>query len=161
MISCCGGIAPPHRTPVAHRKLAIVSSRPNATSPASYSLTGLALSQHPATRMPTTRRTRRHANQPGLLAKKYNSTSQARIAKHIRGLLWERDAPTLQPRRMRDASGLGSRSAGNFEAGLFDLDNEIAGEAALDAQRALDPLRGLGDDVLVEPLAGGLVQWPD
>src|ERR1700731_4067258 len=48
----------------------------------------------------------------------------------------ERNAPTPQPRRMRDASGLGSRSAGNLETGLFDLDDEIAGETGLDAQRA-------------------------
>src|SRR6266851_6500263 len=62
---------------------------------------------------------------------------------------------------MRDASGLGIRSAGDLEPGLFDLEEEIAGEAGLDAQRALDPLPGRGDDILVEPLAGGVVQWPD
>jgi len=42
-----------------------------------------------------------------------------------------------QPRRMRDASGLGIRSAADLEPGLFDLDNEIAGEAGFDAR--LDP----------------------
>src|SRR6267154_1034423 len=62
---------------------------------------------------------------------------------------------------MRDAPGLGGRSVADLEAGLFDLDDQIAGEADLDAQRALDPLPGLGDDILVEPLAGGLVQRPD
>src|SRR5712671_4416469 len=62
---------------------------------------------------------------------------------------------------MRDASGLGIRSAGDLETGLFDLDDEIAGEAGLDAQRALDPLPRLGDDIFVEPLARRLVQRPD
>src|SRR5438067_3447097 len=61
---------------------------------------------------------------------------------------------------MRDAPGLGSRSAGDLEPGLFDLDQEIAGKAGLDAQGAFDPLPGLGDDILVEPLAGRLVQRP-
>ena len=66
-----------------------------------------------------------------------------------------------QPRRMRDASGLGIRSAADLEPGLFDLDKEIAGEAGLDAQGALDPLPGLGDDILVEPLARRVIQRPD
>jgi len=70
-------------------------------------------------------------------------------------------APPPQPRRMRDASGLGIRSAGDLEPGLFDLDDQIAGEAGLDAECALDPLPGLGDDILVEPLACRLVQRPD
>jgi hypothetical protein len=35
-------------------------------------------------RMPTTRRTRRQANQPGLLLKRYSSTSQAKMANPIR-----------------------------------------------------------------------------
>src|SRR4030088_2399077 len=61
---------------------------------------------------------------------------------------------------MRDASGLGIRSAGDLETGLFDLDDEIAGEAGLDAQGALDPLPRLGDDILVEPLAHRVVQRP-
>ena len=43
---------------------------------------------------------------------------------------------------MRDASGLGIRSAGDLETGLFDLDDEIAGEAGLDAECAFDPLQG-------------------
>jgi hypothetical protein len=79
----------------------------------------------------------------------------------IRGLLRERDAPTPQPRRIRDASGLGCRSAGDLETGLGDLDDQIAGEAGFDAQCALDPLPGLGDDVLIEPLASRFVQRPD
>src|SRR5438874_12415194 len=62
---------------------------------------------------------------------------------------------------MRDASGLGSRSAGDLEPGLYDLDDEVAGKASLDAQGALDPLPRLGDDILVEPLARRLVQRPD
>jgi len=66
-----------------------------------------------------------------------------------------------QPRRMRDASGLGIRSAADLEPGLFDLDEEVAGEAGLDAQGALDPLPGLGDDILIEPLARRLVERPD
>jgi hypothetical protein len=41
-----------------------------------------------------------------------------------------------QPRRMRDASGLGIRSTGDLEPSLFDLDDQIAGEAGLDAERA-------------------------
>ena len=53
-----------------------------------------------------------------------------------------------QPRRMRDASGLGSRLAGDLEPGLFDLLQEIAGEAGLDAQGALDPLPGLRHHIL-------------
>ena len=57
--------------------------------------------------------------------------------------------------------GWGSRLAGNPEAGLFDLDDEIAGEAGLDAQGALHPLPRLGHDILVEPLASRLVQRPD
>ena len=59
-----------------------------------------------------------------------------------------------QPRGMRDASGLGIRSAADLEPGLFDLAEEIAREAGLDAERALDPLPRLGDDILIEPLAG-------
>ena len=62
---------------------------------------------------------------------------------------------------MRDASGLGGRSAGDLETSLFDLDDEIAGEAGLDAQGALDPLPGLGDDILVNPLECRVVQRPD
>jgi hypothetical protein len=57
--------------------------------------------------------------------------------------------------------GLGGLSAGDLETGLFDLDQEIAGEAGLDAERALDPLPRLGDDILVEPLARRFVQRPD
>ena len=53
------------------------------------------------------------------------------------------------------------RSGGYLEPGLFDLDDEIAGEAGLDAERALDPLSRLGNDILVEPLASRLVERPD
>jgi hypothetical protein len=53
------------------------------------------------------------------------------------------------------------RSAGDRETGLFDLDEEVAGEAGLDAKSVTDPLPRLGDDILVEPLARGLVQRPD
>ncbi len=66
-----------------------------------------------------------------------------------------------QPRRMRDASGLGIRLAGDLETGFCDLDDEIAGEAGVDAERALDPLPGLGDDILVEPLARHVIKRPD
>ena len=66
-----------------------------------------------------------------------------------------------QPRRMRDASGLGSRLAGDLEPDLFDLLQEIAGEAGLDAQDALDPLPRLRHDVLVEPLARGVIERPN
>jgi len=62
---------------------------------------------------------------------------------------------------MRDASGLGIRSAADLEPGLLDLDDQIAGEAGLDAQGALDPLPGLGDDILVEPLARHVIKRPD
>src|SRR4029453_11141208 len=53
------------------------------------------------------------------------------------------------------------RSAGDLEPALFDLEDEIAGEAGFDAECALDPLPGLGDDILVEPLACRFVQRPD
>ena len=62
---------------------------------------------------------------------------------------------------MCDASGRGIRSAADVEPGLFDLDNEIASEAGLDAECALDPLPGFGDDILVEPLACRFIQRPD
>ena len=57
--------------------------------------------------------------------------------------------------------GTGHRSAGDLEPGLFDLDDQIAGEAGLDAERALDPLPRLGHDILVEPLARRVIQRPD
>ena len=66
-----------------------------------------------------------------------------------------------QPRRMRDASGLGSRLARDLEPGFLDLNDQVAGEAGLDAERALDPLPGLGDDILVEPLARNVIKRPD
>jgi hypothetical protein len=76
---------------------------------------------------------------------------------HPRVSFGKRNAPTAQPRRMRDAPGLGCRSAGDREPGLFDLDDEVAGEAGLDGdfhrgwiprrreprRRAVD--RGAGD----------------
>src|SRR5207248_8728188 len=86
-----------------------------------------------------------------------NEPDQKSDAQH-RGLLRELNAPTPQPRRMRDASGLGIRSAGDLEPGPLDLDDQIAGEAGLDAQRAFDPLPGLGDDILVEPLARHVIK---
>jgi hypothetical protein len=55
----------------------------------------------------------------------------------------------------------GGRSAGDLEPRLFDLDDQVACKAGLDAQRALDPLPRLGDDILVEPLARRFVQRPD
>src|SRR5437762_630708 len=65
-----------------------------------------------------------------------------------------------QPRRMRDASGLGSRLAGDLEPGFLDLNDQVAGEASLDTERALDPLPRLGHDGLVEPQASRFIQRP-
>jgi hypothetical protein len=62
---------------------------------------------------------------------------------------------------MRDAPGPGGRSAGDLETGLGDFGDEVAREAAVDGERAIDPLLGLGDDVLVEPLARRLAHRPD
>src|SRR5580704_13096224 len=45
------------------------------------------------------------------------------------------------------------RSAGDLETGLFNLDDQVAGKAGVDAQCALDPLPRFGYDILVEPLA--------
>src|SRR5580704_377359 len=67
-------------------------------------------------------------------------------AEIIRAPLWRdrraglSDASTPRSARLRGAR---RRSAGDLETGLLDLDDEIAGEASLDAQRALDPLPGL------------------
>src|SRR5204863_6056736 len=90
---------------------------------------GARVHAHPAIRTAMTRRTRRHPNQPGLPLQRYTSTSQTRKAIPIRGLLRERNAPTPQPRRIRDASGLDVRSAARRETGLFDLNDEVASEA--------------------------------
>jgi hypothetical protein len=51
---------------------------------------------------------------------------------------------------MRDASGLGIRLAADLEPGLFDLDDQIAGEAGLDAQGASHPLPAV--DILSAPI---------
>ena len=66
-----------------------------------------------------------------------------------------------QPRRMRDASGLGIRSAGDGETGLFDLFDEAECKAGVDAKRALTPLPQFRHDVFVEPVLGKFVQRPD
>jgi len=52
----------------------------------------------------------------------------------------------------------GSRSAGDLETGLFDLDDEIAGKRASTHSAPWIPLPRLGDDILVEPSARGFVQ---
>src|SRR5580704_15083709 len=68
-------------------------------------------------------------------------------AEIIRAPLWRdrrvglSDASTPLSARLR---GVRHRSAGDLETGLFDLDEEVAGEAGLDAKRVVDPLPGLG-----------------
>ena len=109
-----------------------------------------------------TRRTRRHANKAGLVAAEVDQHQPAQQGDvHFEVSLGSGIAPTPQSRHMRDVSGLGIRSAAHREIGCFDFYDEIAGEARLNAQGALDPLPGLGDDIFVEPLARRLVQRPD
>ncbi len=52
-------------------------------------------------------------------------------------------------------------AAGNLEARGGDPVEDIAGEPVVDTERAAEPLPRLGDDVLFDPLVGGVAHRPD
>ena len=108
-----------------------------------------------------TRSTRRHPNGPGLSLQKYSSTSQTSSAIAIQDLLRERNCSNAAAPHRTQRDGVRHRSRADLEPGLFDLSDEITGEAGLDAKSALDPLPGLGHHIFKEPLACRVIQRPD